>query len=93
MTAEAEKKSQAGATPTTPTADEAWMDKALEMARAGRPSPNPHVGAIVAIGEDDAGQASIAGSVSGGCIEDDLVEKVRASHGRGLALQKPEKLK
>jgi xanthine dehydrogenase accessory factor len=55
-------------------------------------APRP-VGAIVAIGEDAAGLASIAGSVSGGCIEDDLVEKVRASHGRGLALQKPERLK
>ena len=54
-------------------------------------APRP-VGAIVAIGEDDAGNASIAGSVSGGCIEDDLVEKVRESNGRGLALAKPTRL-
>ena len=40
-------------------------------------APRP-VGAIVAIGEDDAGHVDIAGSVSGGCIEDDLVERVRA---------------
>jgi xanthine dehydrogenase accessory factor len=63
-------------------------------------APRP-VGAIVAIGEDAAGQTSIAGSVSGGCIEDDLVDKVRASHGQAhgqphgqpFALAKPERLK
>src|SRR4051812_6424167 len=27
--------------------DEKWMLKALEEARAGRPSPNPHVGAVI----------------------------------------------
>ncbi len=27
--------------------DDAWMDKALEEGRKGRPSPNPHVGAVV----------------------------------------------
>ncbi len=52
-------------------------------------APRP-VGAIVAIGEDAAGRSAIAGSVSGGCIEDDLVEKVRAANGHGLA--KPERL-
>ena len=40
-------------------------------------APRP-VGAIVAIGEDAEGRASIAGSVSGGCIEDDLVARVLA---------------
>ena len=29
------------------TEDEKWMKRALESARAGRPSPNPHVGAVV----------------------------------------------
>ncbi len=52
-------------------------------------APRP-VGAIVAIGEDDAGHATIAGSVSGGCIEDDLVDKVTRANGVGLA--KPERL-
>ena len=46
-------------------------------------APRP-VGAIVAIGEDAAGQASIAGSVSGGCIEDDLVARSRAARDRLL---------
>jgi diaminohydroxyphosphoribosylaminopyrimidine deaminase/5-amino-6-(5-phosphoribosylamino)uracil reductase len=27
--------------------DDAWMDHAIQLAEAGRPSPNPHVGAIV----------------------------------------------
>jgi xanthine dehydrogenase accessory factor len=43
-------------------------------------APRP-VGAIVAIGEDAAGLASISGSVSGGCIEDDLVVRVRDAKG------------
>jgi diaminohydroxyphosphoribosylaminopyrimidine deaminase / 5-amino-6-(5-phosphoribosylamino)uracil reductase len=30
-----------------PTEDERWMDVALVHARSGRPSPNPHVGAVV----------------------------------------------
>ncbi len=55
-------------------------------------APRP-VGAIVAIGEDEAGIASIAGSVSGGCIEDDLVARVRSADGTGLALTKPARLK
>ena len=54
-------------------------------------APRP-VGAIVAIGEDASGRASIAGSVSGGCIEDDLVAKVRGSEGRGLAFERPERV-
>ncbi len=54
-------------------------------------APRP-VGAIVAIGEDAAGMASIAGSVSGGCIEDDLVAKVRGADGQGLAIHKPERV-
>jgi diaminohydroxyphosphoribosylaminopyrimidine deaminase/5-amino-6-(5-phosphoribosylamino)uracil reductase len=31
----------------TPTGDEKWMDRALEQGRMGRPSPNPHVGAVL----------------------------------------------
>ena len=54
-------------------------------------APRP-VGAIVAIGEDATGGARIAGSVSGGCIEDDLVAKVRGADGRGLAIEKPERV-
>ncbi len=54
-------------------------------------APRP-VGAIVAIGEDATGHASVAGSVSGGCIEDDLVEKVRGG-GEGLALDRPTRLR
>lgn len=52
-------------------------------------APRP-VGAIVAIGEDAAGLATIAGSVSGGCIEDDLVAKVRDADG--LSLDRPGRL-
>ena len=55
-------------------------------------APRP-VGAIVAIGEDDAGHAAIAGSVSGGCIEDDLVDKVRRGDGPGLATDRPERVR
>ena len=55
-------------------------------------APRP-VGAIVAIGEDAAGLASIAGSVSGGCIEDDLVDKVRGADGQSCAIAKPERVK
>ena len=33
--------------PTPPTDDERWMDVALTHAKNGKPSPNPHVGAIV----------------------------------------------
>ena len=29
------------------TVDERWMTRALEVGRGGRPSPNPHVGAVV----------------------------------------------
>ncbi len=42
MTAEADNN-----VAPAPTDDECWMDRALEMARRGRPSPNPHVGAVV----------------------------------------------
>lgn len=33
--------------PPAPTEDEKWMDVALVHARNGRPSPNPHVGAVL----------------------------------------------
>jgi len=57
-------------------------------------APRP-VGAIVAIGEDAAGMTSIAGSVSGGCIEDDLVARVRGrgTNGADSPLARPERLK
>src|SRR5919109_5008912 len=45
-------------------------------------APRP-VGAMVAIRDD----GQVAGSVSGGCVEDDLIDKVRA---KMLAAQKPE---
>jgi diaminohydroxyphosphoribosylaminopyrimidine deaminase/5-amino-6-(5-phosphoribosylamino)uracil reductase len=38
---------RASATTEALSEDEKWMLKALEEARAGRPSPNPHVGAVV----------------------------------------------
>jgi xanthine dehydrogenase accessory factor len=45
-------------------------------------APRP-VGAMVAIRDD----GQVAGSVSGGCVEDDLIEKVRA---RAFAVEKPQ---
>ncbi|MGD9951120.1 MAG: XdhC family protein [Burkholderiales bacterium] len=45
-------------------------------------SPRP-VGALVAIRDD----GQVVGSVSGGCVEDDLIEKVRA---RAVAAEKPQ---
>lgn len=48
-------------------------------------APRP-VGSLVAI----RGDGQIVGSVSGGCIEDDLVERVRA---RALAAQRPERVR
>jgi len=45
-------------------------------------APRP-VGAMVAIRDD----GQVTGSVSGGCVEDDLIEKVRA---RALAAEKPQ---
>jgi diaminohydroxyphosphoribosylaminopyrimidine deaminase/5-amino-6-(5-phosphoribosylamino)uracil reductase len=33
--------------PPPPTDDERWMDVALTLAKSGKPSPNPHVGAVV----------------------------------------------
>ncbi len=35
--------------------DETWMGRALEVARKGRPSPNPHVGAVVVQGDEVVG--------------------------------------
>ena len=55
-------------------------------------APRP-VGAIVAIAEDADGRMSIAGSVSGGCIEDDLVEKVRANPRRTPDRALPERVR
>jgi diaminohydroxyphosphoribosylaminopyrimidine deaminase/5-amino-6-(5-phosphoribosylamino)uracil reductase len=39
--------SQAPPPPPPPTDDERWMDVALTLAKNGKPSPNPHVGAVV----------------------------------------------
>lgn len=36
--------------------DGAFMDRALELARGGRPSPNPHVGAVIVNGGKVAGE-------------------------------------
>jgi diaminohydroxyphosphoribosylaminopyrimidine deaminase/5-amino-6-(5-phosphoribosylamino)uracil reductase len=36
-----------GEGPAQPTADEAWMDMAIDLALGGRPSPNPHVGSVI----------------------------------------------
>lgn len=33
--------------PAAPSDDERWMDLALVHARSGKPSPNPHVGAVI----------------------------------------------
>jgi diaminohydroxyphosphoribosylaminopyrimidine deaminase/5-amino-6-(5-phosphoribosylamino)uracil reductase len=38
------------------TPDEAWMDRAIDLARGGRPSPNPHVGAVVVAGGQIIGE-------------------------------------
>jgi xanthine dehydrogenase accessory factor len=54
-------------------------------------APRP-VGSLVAIGQDDAGLAAIAGSVSGGCIEDDLVARVRGDDGSGSRAARPVRL-
>jgi xanthine dehydrogenase accessory factor len=48
-------------------------------------APRP-IGSLVAIRDD----GRISGSVSGGCIEDDLIDKVRTG---GMALQHPERVK
>jgi xanthine dehydrogenase accessory factor len=48
-------------------------------------APRP-VGSLVAIRDDGL----VVGSVSGGCIEDDLVDRVRA---RALAVDKPQRVK
>ena len=65
-------------------ADESWMGHAIELARGGRPSPNPHVGAVVVrdgvivgegrherAGEDHAEVAALkhaGGSAAGGTL-------------------------
>lgn len=48
-------------------------------------SPRPE-GAMLAVRDDGV----VVGSVSGGCIEDDLIERVRQ---RGIAQTKPEQIK
>ncbi len=65
----------------------AWMAEGRHVVlgtitRTWGSAPRP-VGAVVAVRDD----GQIAGSVSGGCIEDDLVAKLRAG---ALALSRPE---
>ena len=38
---------EAPAIAAAPSDDERWMDLALVHARSGKPSPNPHVGAVI----------------------------------------------
>ncbi|UUX96091.1 XdhC family protein [Aquabacterium sp. J223] len=52
-------------------------------------APRP-VGSVVAVRADPDGGGQIAGSVSGGCIEDDLVAKVRDG---ALGLTRPQPLR
>ncbi len=58
------------------------------MAQTFGASPRPP-GSLAAIRDDGI----LVGSVSGGCIEDDLVAKVRGADGSGLAIAKPERIK
>jgi xanthine dehydrogenase accessory factor len=57
----------------------------VTVVRTWGSSPRPE-GAMLAIGED----GSVVGSVSGGCIEDDLIERVRK---RGIRQTRPEAVK
>jgi xanthine dehydrogenase accessory factor len=66
---------------------EAWMEAGHRVTlgtivKTWGSAPRP-VGAMVAVRDD----GQIAGSVSGGCVEDDLIEKARA---RSLAAHKPQ---
>lgn len=67
-----------------------WLDGRHDVVlgtitRTWGSAPRP-VGSVVAV----RGDGQIAGSVSGGCIEDDLIEKVRAG---ALTLRRPELLR
>jgi diaminohydroxyphosphoribosylaminopyrimidine deaminase/5-amino-6-(5-phosphoribosylamino)uracil reductase len=53
---DADKKAEAAAAGATPD-DATWMDRALEIGRGGRPSPNPHVGAVVVKGKKAIAEA------------------------------------
>lgn len=44
---ESKRPSEEPPSETGPAEDERWMDLALVHAKSGRPSPNPHVGAVV----------------------------------------------
>src|SRR5205807_6065550 len=66
---------------------EAWRRQGRRVAlgtivRTWGSAPRP-VGAMVAIRDD----GQVMGSVSGGCVEDDLIDKVKA---RAIAADKPE---
>ena len=68
-------------------AAEAWRKEGRRVAlgtivKTWGSAPRP-VGAMVAIRDD----GQVAGSVSGGCVEDDLIDKVKA---RAVAASKPE---
>src|SRR6185295_5541166 len=66
---------------------EAWRKQGRHVAlgtivKTWGSAPRP-VGAMVAIRDD----GQVTGSVSGGCVEDDLIEKVRS---KAVAAQKPQ---
>ncbi len=42
--------------PVAETVDVKWMGRALELGRGGRPSPNPHVGAVLVQGHHTVGE-------------------------------------
>jgi len=42
--------------PPAETIDEKWMARALDLGRGGKPSPNPHVGALVVHGHQVVGE-------------------------------------
>jgi len=66
---------------------EAWLKEGRRVAlgtivKTWGSAPRP-VGAMVAIRDD----GQVAGSVSGGCVEDDLIEKIKT---QSIAAQKPQ---
>src|SRR5215472_9685146 len=54
---EGDKREEAQADKAWTADDEAWMARALEIGQGGRPSPNPHVGAVVVKGKKALSEA------------------------------------